>query len=54
MLEELKKDAMQRMQKCVSTFKDQLKKLRDRWKPMPGWHLIIVVEEVERRFLVFL
>jgi len=28
MLEDLKKDATQRMQKCVSTFKDQLKKLR--------------------------
>jgi ribosome recycling factor len=28
MLEDLKKDATQRMQKCVSAFKDQLKKLR--------------------------
>jgi len=28
MLEELKKDATLRMQKCVSMFKDQLKKLR--------------------------
>ncbi|MGC1386484.1 MAG: ribosome recycling factor [Steroidobacteraceae bacterium] len=28
MLEEIKKDAAQRMQKCVSTFRDQLKKLR--------------------------
>ncbi len=28
MLEDIKKDATQRMQKCVSTFKDQLKKLR--------------------------
>ena len=28
MLEELKKDATVRMQKCVSMFRDQLKKLR--------------------------
>src|SRR5260370_7881017 len=28
MLEDLKKDATQRMQKCVSAFRDQLKKLR--------------------------
>ena len=28
MLEDVKKDATVRMQKCVSTFKDQLKKLR--------------------------
>src|ERR1700689_1316183 len=28
MLEDLKKDATQRMQKCVSAFKDQLKKMR--------------------------
>jgi len=28
MLEDLKKDATQRMHKCVSAFKDQLKKLR--------------------------
>jgi ribosome recycling factor len=28
MIEDLKKDAAQRMQKCVSTFRDQLKKLR--------------------------
>ncbi|NNM62718.1 MAG: ribosome recycling factor [Steroidobacteraceae bacterium] len=28
MLDELKKDASQRMQKCVTTFRDQLKKLR--------------------------
>ena len=28
MLEDLKKDATQRMQKCVTAFKDQLKKLR--------------------------
>ena len=28
MLDDIKKDATQRMQKCVSTFRDQLKKLR--------------------------
>ena len=28
MLEDVKKDATQRMQKCVSAFRDQLKKLR--------------------------
>ena len=28
MLEDLKKDATQRMQKCVSAFRDQLKKMR--------------------------
>src|SRR5258706_2234551 len=28
MLDDLKKDATQRMQKCVSAFRDQLKKLR--------------------------
>jgi len=28
MLEDLKKDAVQRMQKCVSAFRDQLKKMR--------------------------
>ena len=28
MLDDLKKDATQRMAKCVSTFRDQLKKMR--------------------------
>jgi len=30
MLDDLKKAATQRMQKCVSAFKDQLKKLRNK------------------------